>query len=476
MAPPKVKMPTLRGPALKGPALSEQAKQNARFLAMAAGGGFLVFVVLGFVLTARAPEANGFLIALLLGPAAGVTAARLRYGWPKLVTREGTPLVSERWRPFLWFPITGLCAAVVYVALGVFLTPVLPPGIVPYVSLAVGVIGSGALAFFLVGFPNLPRMAREQWRRVPVATRPWLAFPIGALLTLAYYFLLGLALTNAGLPIPLETQPLIALPLSLVLAGASAYLLVGFPKPQRPVREYVPDVPGRARPLAFTVTLLLAGVPLTFLVGLALMRMPALPLQALVPVATLLGYALAVGVAVLAWGTPRRWRRFPDYVPGLPDGARAALFLPAFAACALAGAVIAAVAGIDMFIGVLAGSALGVLAGLFASGAMRKLREARASRGTLLPDLPDKVKPLVLFPTWILVGLLVFTVLAYALPDFLLYHFGTAVAVGLVTAVLVVEQATVREWLDGKRAERARREALRARRKAALERPAEKKA
>lgn len=466
--PAKSAKPSLPKPALPKFSVSAQAKRNVRFFGAAGGISLIVFLFLGFTLTSSAPQLDGFLIALIAGPAIGVTAARLLYGWPRFETKEGKPLVGPRARPYLFFPLTTVFAGAFYVVLGVALSPVLPVSVVVYVPLAVGVLGGAALAYFLVGFPPLVTEARAQWSRVPPAHRPWLFFPFAVAFALVAYFLLGVALTNT--PMSPTLQPLVALPLGAILGGVAAYFLVGFPKPTKSVREYVPDVPGRRRPLAFAVTFLVAGVPLSFLVGLALGLVPNFPHGALLPLALAAGYVAALGVAAAAWGTPKRWRQFADYKPGLPEGARIALFVPTVLALAVVGAATSAAVGGDMFLGVLVGTALGVLAGLVVSGAWARLRRARGASPTLLPELPDKVKPLVAFPVWFLTGGIVFLVLMYALPAYSTTHLIIAFVVGCVVSVGLVEEPAIREWLAARRAERERAAALEARRREALAR------
>lgn len=440
-----------------------QKKRNLWFGPSALGLALVAFVLVGFTMTAAAPEANGVLVALLFGPALGVAGAWALFGWPQLTTRTGKPLVSARWRPFLWFPLFVVFSAVGYVVLGTFLTPILPPTLLAYVALGVSVIAAGVVAFWLVGFPHLVRFAKDQWATVPVDRRPFLFFPIAAVLTLLFYFLLGLAITQTA--IPLSVQPLIVLPIAITLACVAAFFLVGFPKPKRSLKTYVPEVPGRSRPLAFLVTWLLAGLPLAYLAGLALSLAPAFPHAALLPLALVLGYAAAVGVAALAWGTPRSWRRFSDYKPGLPQGARVALFVPILVGFAIVGSVVAYALGLDLFWGILLGGAVGALVGLRASGAWSKLTEMRAGSKTLLPPMPDMVKPLVLFPTWILVGGLLFVVVTYAFPTLFAVAFVLAAVLGLAVAVLLVEEATIRETMADRR-ERKAQEAERKRRRA----------
>lgn len=478
MAPPKRSRPAL-------PAMPPQMKRNLKFLGVALGGSLLLFLIIGFTLTGSNPDGNGFLIAMLLGPVGGVTAARLLHGWPRLETRDGKALVPPQYKPYLFFVITPAVTFVGYLVLGVYITPYVEnPQYVPYVALAVGLVVGASVAYFLVGFPKFWEPVVKGWRAIPTERRPWLFFVAAPAFTVLFYFLLGLLLTNVeaiGDVIPLETQPLLALPLAVAAACALAYRLLGFPKPQKPVREYVPEVPGRARPLAFLVTLLVAGVPLSYLAGLALTYAPRLPGGALVPLAVVLGLSAGAGVAALAWGTPRKWRRFADYRPGLPEGARYALFLPVVVAFAIVGGAISNGVGFDLFPGILLGAAIGILVGLQVSGALAAMRRARGTRRTILPELPDMVKPLVLFPTWFLLGWLVFVTLAYAMPELVWYHLWIAIAVGGAVSVYLVEEPTFLDWRERRREARRRAAALKARRKEALatlaqREPAKKKA
>ncbi len=463
------------------PQLSERAKRNLRFFLAAGLGSLLVFLVLGFYLTSAKPEWNGFLLAMLVGPVVGVGAARLRYGWPRFETREGNPLVPPEHRPYLFFAIMPAIAALVYVVLGVYLTPVFDrPDLVPYVSFAVGVVGGSAAAYALVGFPRFWRPLLDAWRRVPPETRPWTFFLVAPVLAFFFFMVVGLALTAASNAVatllPIEAQPLVALPVALLAGAGAAYLLVGVPKPARPVREYVPDVPGRLRPAAFAVTWFLVAVPCTLLAGWGLSYAPRLSDAVLVPAALLLGLTLALGATVLAWGTPRRWRRYPDYTPGVPEPLRVALLLPVAIATVAVGGVASAAAGFDLFPGLVLGGLVGLPLGLAVSGILPRL--VRAARGRARGgELPDMVKPLVLFPTWFLVAAGTFMLLAYAFPQYGGAITILSVALGLLVAIAMVEAGTWREWRARRREARARaREARRRRKEALAGAPAGKKA
>ena len=107
-----------------------------------------------------------------------------------------------------------------------------------------------------------------------------------------------------------------------------------------------------------------------------------------------------------------------------------------------------------------------MLLGLKATGAIGRLR--RDGRPTILPELPDMVKPLVLLPVWLLVGGVLFLVLGYAFPEHLAWNALLSTVTGLAVAVLLVEEPTLRELARERRAERERRASMRERRRESL--------
>ncbi|MHB8604401.1 MAG: hypothetical protein ACYDCK_04020 [Thermoplasmatota archaeon] len=431
-------------------------------------GGAIVITAVAFFVVGLVT--NQILAALLLGPALGVAGAYALFGWPKLARKDGKPLVDPNVKPWLFFPLAFGIAAALYAILGVFLTPFVPPTLVSYVAIfvaaLVGVIG----AFLAVGFPHLGHFFTDAWAKVPPENRPWLFFPLAGLFALLIFFLVGIGIAATSLSVDL--QPFISLPVAILLAIPLAYFLVGFPKPKRKVSEMVPTVPGRARPLAFLITALVAFAPLAYVAGLLLGLAPALAGNVAFPLALLAGAFLALGLAALVWGTPRRWRRFPDYKPGMPLAVRRALALPIAVLVGGVGVLVANVVGFDLFLGAFAGLVIGIALALLVSGVF-----GRAERGNTQSseppaaaraELPDKVKPLAIFATWALVTAVLFLLALYVLPTLFFYDLVGAVAVGLAVALVLLEAPLMRVLGEERRERRALKRELAERRKRAL--------
>lgn len=436
------------------------------------------FLVVGTVL---AFTTHNPYLTLVVSVPASVAGAWALVGWPEIRRKDGKPLVAPATRPFLFFPLAPLFALVLYVLVGYPLTTLgVPTAWLAVASLALALPGGCAIAYWLVGFPRHLIRPRETYNRIPPERRPFLFFPLAVVFFLVLYVGLGVLTTgllakSSNKGAILNLQPLILLPLCLVLACLFAYLLVGFPKPRRSPREMIPKVTGKHRPRLFAATFLLAGIPFTILVGVLLnavaegssRRDAFLPAGLVLPLAVVLGYSLSFGVAALSWGTPRRWRQYEDYEPGLPPKARPWVHAATALAVALGITVVFGVAGLDIFYGLLVGGIAGLLVGLQLAGILPRLL-ARRHESTLLPDLPDRVKPLVLFPLWLLLSGLLFVVLTYAFPGFVAWNVVGSILVGLAVSVTLVEQGLLASWREERRREREKKKAWKARRKEML--------
>ena len=438
------------------------------------------FLVLGLTL---ALTTHDVYLTLLLGVPGSVAAAWALVGWPTLPPRkDGKPHLDPRVKPFLFFPLAPLLMALAYVLLGYPLTQAgVPVGLLAWVTLGLAIPLGAAAAYVLVGFPTRLFRVRQLYERIPSERRPFLFFPLAVFLFLVLYLGIGVATTAALEKVEgdrtalLNLQPLVLLPLCLVLAGLLAYLLVGIPKPQKGPREYLPRVTGKQRPRYFFLTLLLAGIPFTLLLGTLFNGVARtssnadafLPTELVLPLAVILGYALSLGVAALAWGTPRRWRQYEDYEPGIPPRARLPVHLATGVVVMLAVTVVFGLSGLEIFYGLLVGGILGALVTLQLSGALPRIL-ARRKAGTLLPDVPDRLKPLILFPTWFFLSLVLFASLTFALPEWVAWNAVGSALVGLAVALFLVEQGLLATWLEERRRVRERKKAWKARRKEIL--------
>lgn len=451
------------------------------FPAIAAGVFLVALVVLAL-------STQHFFLTMLLSPALGLGAAYALVGLPELRRKDGTPLIEPKVKPYLFFALAPLLFLVLYPLLGVALTQApIPVKWLAIVALGLAILLGGALAYLLVGFPNVHQAAVRRYQAIPPERRPFLFFPLFVLFFLGVYLFLGVTSTRLVERVPadpialLNVQVLVLLPLSLAIAAGAATLLVGFPKPSKSPAEYIPKVTGRRRPQVFLVTFLLGGVPLTMVVGALLTAVAKtdaaseafLPAGLVLPLALVLGYTLSLGIAALAWGTPRTWRRYEDYQPGLPAKARLPVFLGLSLATTLGIILVFGVAGLDLFWGLIVGLLAGVLVLLAVTGALRRIL-ARRHESTLVPDLPDGLKPLILFPAWFLLAGLLFAVLTYALPGLVALNAVVGLAVGLAVTFLLLEAPLWKELREERRQQKEKRKAWEARRKAALaEEPAE---
>lgn len=430
-----------------------QLWRSLAFLPVALIGTFL-----GFAILEMATEM--FFAALPGGILIGIGLALLVCGIPRItLPKVKLPQVHPQVKPWLWFPVTALFTGILYFALGLALMPLgLEPVTLVFVTLGSAFVLAGTGAYFLTGFPNLYKQPRDLWARVPTDKRPHFFWPLSLLFIAALFVGIGVGLSQTTLP--LEWLPLLTLATAVPAGCALAYLLVGFPKPKRPVREFMPKVPARVRPALFGVSFLLLGPVFGFPVGYLLSaNLPRLPTVLLFPLALLVGYTLAFVAAALMWGLPSRWEKEGVKV-GIPEASRGFLFVPVAVLVTTLVVLMFAAAGLDLGIGTLAGAPVGLAAGLVASGTARTLRE-RARSGTLMEEFPEKFKLLVIVSVWGLVGGAVFFALGMAgiLPPWNLF---AGVSIGLAVAILMVEGSALRYYLDERRAERDRRRRLKA--------------
>jgi hypothetical protein len=451
------------------------AKKKNRFFGIFAGGIFF----LSFLLVAFATQI--FFLALLLPPVLGVVGAWALVGWPSLQMKDGRPLVEPRHRPYLFFLLAPLFAFVLYPVLGIISTQTgLPLGQwVTVVLIVLSVALAVTITYFLVGVPNVYVAARRRYEEIPADRRPFLFFPITVVLFLIIYLTLGVTSTrllgqiSPGDPTALlNIQVLVLTPLCLGLAALIAYLLVGIPKPAKSFADSMPKVTGKHRPRIFLATAILVGILLTIVLGAILTIYAPLPSTVVLGLAVLLGFTLSTSIAALAWGTPARWRQYDDYTPGVDPRLRIPLLLGVSLATGIAIAIAIGLANIDLFWGILAGSFATGIVLIFLTGTHRRIA-ARRGQSTLIPDLPDGMKPLILFPTWFLISLVLFAVLTYALPGLVPLNALFALLVGLCVTFFLLEQPLLKDVLAERRREKEKRRAWEARRKQRLAEAAE---
>lgn len=445
-------------------------KRTAWFVPMAAGIFLLAFLIVAF--GTQSP-----FLAMLLPPILGVAGAYVLLGWPQIQTKDGKPLIEPKVKPYLFFVLAPFFAIVLYPIFGIALTQVgLPLKWLAIVSILLAATSAVTLAYLLVGIPNVYAAARKQYTDIPPERRPYLFFPLFVLFFLVLFLTLGVVSTKlvgtlAAGEDPsslLNLQVLVLLPLCLLVAGLLAWLLVGIPKVLTAPAQHMPRVPGRHRPRAFFLTLLLLGIALTYVIGAILTYAVDLPGVVVLPLALLLGYVLSAGVALLAWGTPAKWRAHDDYRPALPPEARTPLRVLGAIALGVVVVVAFGLAGIDLFWGVLVGALVTGIAILFATGVHRAIF-ARRNEETLVPDLPDGLKAILFFATWIVLAFVLFAILTFLLPGLVAVNALVGIVVGLAVGFLVLEQPLLKELREERRRERAKRKEWEARRKARLD-------
>ncbi|GEM_PF-4539835 len=449
-------------------------RRTLLFVPVAAGGFLLAFILLA-ILTPDIYYPVVFSLPL------GIAAAWYVLGWPILTHKDGKPILDPKIKPYLFFPLAIFLALLLYPVVGYPITQArVPLDLASYLSIALAATGACVLAYLAVGFPTVNVRLVELYRNLPQEQRRHLFWPLFVVLFLLLYVLLGVLTTGFmdrypdRVPELLNLQPLVLLPLCILLAGLAGYLMVGIPTPKRNPAEYVQKVGGKARPRLFVATTVVLGVPFTAVVGALLTgftRVNArskdvIPADALLPIALVLGFAASFGIAAALWGGPRRWRRYPDYQPGLPPRARLPVYLAVSLAAALVVVAAFGAAGLDIFYGLLAGLFVGVLVGLALTGTLKRIL-GRRDQG-LVPPISDRSKPLILFPVWFGVALLLFAVLTYTLPDLVAVNLLGGLAVGLVVALLLLENRLFRALIQERREARARRKEWRQLRKQRL--------
>lgn len=454
-----------------------QMQKNALFVPIALGLFFVLFLILGFSI-------QDVFIPLIISAPLAIAGAWALVGWPVFTQKDGKPLIAPQAKPYLFFPVAFLFAVILYTVIGVIATKAgLAPKWLVMTSMSLSIAIACATAYFLVGFPRFIRTLRNKYNQLPAERKPFLFFPVFAVIFLVLYIGLGVGTTAAlgkfadKVVLLLNIQVLLLLPFTLLASAFLSYLLVGFPKPQKSLSQSIPRVPGNRRPHVFGATFIAGGLILTVIVGAILTSVSKadgtskafLPDDLLLPLAVLLGYSLSLGLAVAMWGTSARWKKYDDYTPGLTPRARIGAAGGAGLAVALAVVVGFGVAGIDIFWGLLLGAILGIAVGLFVSGFHKRVA-SRRGEGTLLPELPDRAKSLVLLTTWFVLALVIMSVLTYALPDIVGWNFLIGLTVGLVVAFSLVEQGLVQQVLAERKLERGKRKAWQKRRKEALAR------
>lgn len=432
----------------------------------------VVFLVLGFA-------TDQFLVSLIASAAVALAGTVALLGWPEVKRKDGKPLVDPRWKPYLFFLLAPALGVFFYMLFGAVLTQLaLPAQLLAYASLGLSVVAACALAYWLVGFPHVIRGARTAYATVPPERRPFLFFPLFVVIFLVVFLGLGVTTTQAmgklgDSQLLLNIQVLVLLPVSLLVAGVGAYLLVGIPKPQRSPTQYLPKVTGKHRPWVFAATFLLLGIPLTLLIGMLLTwvagRVAAFPAGLILPLALLLGYMLSLGIAALGWGTPRKWAQYDDYTPGIPPRARVPLYVASGVAVWLGVTLIFGLAGADIFWGLLTGAILGILVGLQLAGIMGLVAQRRRER-TIVPDMPDRLKPLIFFPAWLVMSALLFTVLTYTLPDIVHWNLLASLVISLAILLFLLEQPLLLDLVADRQREREKRKAWEQRRQERLAR------
>lgn len=443
-------------------------KRTTFFAPIAAGIFLLTFLVVAFA-------TQNFFLALFVPPILAIGGAYALVGLPDLKRKDGKPLIEPKLKPYLFFVLVPLLSLLLYPILGIALTQAgLPLKWLAIVSIVLSLGIAIAAAYFLVGVPNVVATARKQYEQIPRERRPFLFFPLFVVFFLVLYIVLGVATTQLlGVVAPgdptalLNVQVLVLAPICALLAGVLAWLLVGIPKLARNPTVYLDKVTGKHRPRVFLGTFFVLGIPLTMVIGAILTGTTPLPSTLVLALAVILGYMLSLGVAALAWGTPTRWRQYEDYVPGVNPRVRVPLLVGASIATGLAVVVAFGLAGLDLFWGMIAGVLLAALVAILLTGTHKRIA-ARRGQATFVPDLPDGLKPLILFPTWLLTSLLLFAVLTYVLPGLVAVNALVGLAVGLVVAFFLIEQPLLKELREERRRERQKRKEWEARRKERL--------
>ncbi|MEA3201000.1 MAG: hypothetical protein QOE90_2428 [Thermoplasmata archaeon] len=449
-------------------------KRTLYFVPVAAGAFLLAFLILAIA----TPD---IYYPIVLSLPIAIAAAYVLLGWPILTHKDGKPILDPKVKPYLFFPLAIFLSLLLYPVAGTPLTRTgLSLDLATYLSIAIASVGGCVLAYLAVGFPTPQMRLKDAYRAIPAERRRHFFWPIFVLTFLVLYVLLGVVTTGLMDRYPdrvtelLGLQPLVLLPLCVLLAALVGYLTVGIPTPRHGPAEALQKVGGKARPRLFLATGVVLGIPFTAILGAILTGFTnvnprgkdLLPADALLPIAFALGFVAAFGISAAVWGGPGRWRRYPDYEPGIPKRMRAPVFLAAGLAAALAVVAAFSLAGLDIFYGLLAGAFVGLLVTLALWGSLKRLF-GKHEHG-LLPAVSDRQKPLILFPVWLGIALLIFTTLTYALPDLVTVNLLAGLVVGLVVALVLLESRLFRTLLHERREARARRKAWKEMRKRRL--------
>ncbi|HEV8361021.1 MAG TPA: hypothetical protein VGR28_11255 [Candidatus Thermoplasmatota archaeon] len=440
--------------------------RGVAFWPLAFVSGFLVFFLTGLLL-------GEFEIALVIGLIAGPVIGYAAVGPPftraqVARARARVPKAPPEKRPLLFFPAAIIGAALLYFLLGILITSTpLEEDLLALLALAVAIPAAIAIGGLLYGFPH-PRAhftgpLQQRWAKVPAEKRPLLFFPLALLIAAPIYVLLGFGLTEA---LGVDYDVLIALVVALVVGFWAARRLVGVPKATglRQRVERLPDVPARARPLAFVAFVLLVGALFAVILGGTLGAIDFFngdaALDLAFPLFLLAGWLLAVPLAGRLFGYPIPDRPLRAYAPKLTAEQRPALLLP----MAL---------GLGLVLMLLLGLALGaapfdldtaplvaLLAFPVAFLVSLRVLHVRAAQmdPRALARAPEAARPLVALALWLFVGTLLFAALGQVVTNFevlalLSYGAGLAVALLLVDAGLLLHPMGQRRALRSKERE-----------------------
>lgn len=434
---------------LLSPRIRKRAHRQLLFAPMAALLALFFFVLLGLI-------TGIFVLALVLAVFLGPIAAYELLGSPvgeaeRQKLQATVPIPRER-IPWLFFPLGLILAVPLYVLAGLAVTSAGLGTASAWAAILVSVALGFGVAYVLVGFPRLPRDPRQLLPPVPEERKPLLFLPIGIVLAAVLYFVLGVALTAAVGP---ERAILPALLLGLAAGFLVAYKLVGIPRPGHTI--HVPTVPERYAGLFFAIALLVLGPALAILLGAVAAAFLPIPAAVSFPLFVLLGYLCAFALLAAWRGVPRAGKPLRAYIPRLPAEARPLLL---FGATLLIGTILTAV--IDTFLvhrfhfSALAAYPLGFLLAVKVVHAESLVVQSPER----LETVPEKIKPLLLFPLWLFGTVVLYSLIGYVLLDFLAAIL-LAASLALALTLAALERRLLREWWRTLREGRARRRQLR---------------
>ncbi|HWG91988.1 MAG TPA: hypothetical protein VNZ52_14150 [Candidatus Thermoplasmatota archaeon] len=191
------------------------------------------------------------------------------------------------------------------------------------IALPVGLLLGIAVAYLVCGTPKA-KIPQVKLPKVSPKAKPYLWFPITAVLFGVLYFLIGLGLT-AYTQIDLKLLAYISITASLLLAGTAAFLMVGFPNLIKAPKEAYEKIPKEKRPLLFyPLSALFVGILFIGLgVGLSASGLfqtrpggPGLIPELYLPLVCLgLSIPMGGGLAYLLVGFPKPKRSLSDSIP-----------------------------------------------------------------------------------------------------------------------------------------------------------------